>query len=92
MKVHGSALEHGISSEDAIQAAEWSVWIETLGEDGPPHRELQKVGQPGGEAVHPGDSTPLTRIVCVHVQESPRPSKASSGSVTVAWVAPSGAG
>ena len=41
MKVHRSALKHGISSEDAIQAAEWSLWIEPLDEDGPPHRELR---------------------------------------------------
>jgi len=40
MKLHRSALKHGISSEDAIQAAEWSLWIEPLDEDGPSHREL----------------------------------------------------
>lgn len=37
MKVHPSALKHGISPEDAIQAAEWSL----LDEDGPPDRELR---------------------------------------------------
>ena len=26
---------------DAIQAAEWSLWIEPLDDDGPPHRELR---------------------------------------------------
>ncbi len=41
MKVHPSALKHGVSVEDAIQAAEWSLWIEPLGEDGPPTRELR---------------------------------------------------
>jgi len=41
VKVHRSALKHGISSEDAIQAAEWSLWIEPLDEDDPPHRELR---------------------------------------------------
>jgi hypothetical protein len=41
VKVHQSALKHGISSEDAIQAAEWSLWIEPLDEDGPPYRELR---------------------------------------------------
>ncbi len=41
MKVHPSAFKHGISSEDAIQAAEWSLWIEPLGEDSPPDRELR---------------------------------------------------
>lgn len=41
MKVHPSALKHGVSVEDAIQAAEWPLWIEPLGEDGPPTRELR---------------------------------------------------
>mgnify|MGYP000861679996 FL=1 len=41
MKVHTSALKHGISSEDAVQAAEWSLWIEPLDDDGPPQRELR---------------------------------------------------
>ena len=41
MKVHPSALKHGVSAEDAIQAAEWSLWIEPLGDDGPPTRELR---------------------------------------------------
>ncbi|MCW2856176.1 MAG: toxin [Marmoricola sp.] len=41
MKIHPSALKHGISSEDAIQAAEWSLWIEPLDEGGPPSRELR---------------------------------------------------
>jgi hypothetical protein len=41
VKVHPSALKHGISTEDAIQAAEWSLWIEPLDEDGPPVRELR---------------------------------------------------
>jgi hypothetical protein len=41
VKVHRSALKHGVSSEDAIQAAEWSLWIEHLDEDGPPNRELR---------------------------------------------------
>ena len=40
MKVHGSARKHGISMEDAIQAAEWSLWIEPR-DDGPPRRELR---------------------------------------------------
>ena len=41
MKVHPSALKHGVSAEDAIQAAEWSLWIEPLGDGGPPTRELR---------------------------------------------------
>ena len=40
MKVHRSVLTHGVSPEDAIQAAEWSMWIEPL-DDGPPCRELR---------------------------------------------------
>ena len=46
MKVHWNALKHGVSSEDAIQAAEWSLWIERLDEDGPPHRELRLASTP----------------------------------------------
>lgn len=41
MKVHPSALKHGVSPQDAIQAAEWPVWIEPLAEDGPIRRELR---------------------------------------------------
>lgn len=39
MKVHPAALKHGISAEDAIQAAEWALWIEPL--DDSPTRELR---------------------------------------------------
>ncbi len=41
MKVHRSALKHGVSQEDAIQAADWSLWIEPLDDEGPPDRELR---------------------------------------------------
>lgn len=41
MKVHCSALKHGVSSEDAEQAADWSQWTEPLGDDEWPHRELR---------------------------------------------------
>lgn len=41
MKVHRSALKHGVSPEDAVQAAEWALWIEPLDEAGPPYRELR---------------------------------------------------
>ena len=41
MRVHASALKHGVPQEDAIQAAEWSLWIEPLDDDGPPYRELR---------------------------------------------------
>ena len=41
MKVHPSALKHGVAAPDAIQAAEWSLWIEPLDDGGPPYRELR---------------------------------------------------
>ena len=41
MRVHRSALKHGVPQEDAIQAAEWPLWIEPLDDDGPPYRELR---------------------------------------------------
>lgn len=40
MKVHPSALKHGIATEDVEQAAEWALWVEPL-DDGPPLRELR---------------------------------------------------
>jgi hypothetical protein len=42
VKVHDSALKHGVLPEDAVQAADWPLWIETLDEEGNwPHRELR---------------------------------------------------
>lgn len=41
MRVHRSALKHGVAEEDAIQAAAWPLWIEPLDDDGPPYRELR---------------------------------------------------
>jgi hypothetical protein len=41
VRVHRSALKQGVSPEDAIQAAEWSLWIEPLDEGGAPRRELR---------------------------------------------------
>ena len=35
MKVHDSALKHGIDPEDAIYAATWPVWVDDLDEDSP---------------------------------------------------------
>lgn len=35
MRVHDSALKHGIDAEDAVQAATWSLWIDELDEDSP---------------------------------------------------------
>ncbi|MGA8045392.1 MAG: toxin [Dermatophilaceae bacterium] len=41
MRVHASALKHGVPPEDAMHAAYWSLWIEPLEEDAWPHRELR---------------------------------------------------
>jgi len=41
VRVHDSALKHGIPREDAVQAADWPQWIEPLDEEGWPHRELR---------------------------------------------------
>ena len=41
MRVHRSARKHGVAGDDAIQAAEWPLWIEPLDDDGPPYRELR---------------------------------------------------
>lgn len=35
MKVHDTALKHGIAAEDAAQAASWALWIEDLDENSP---------------------------------------------------------
>jgi hypothetical protein len=40
VKVHRSALKHGILAEDVIQAASWAVWIEDL-DEGSPSRQLR---------------------------------------------------
>lgn len=41
MKVHPSALKHGVEPDDAVQVADWPQWIEPLEEDDWPHRELR---------------------------------------------------
>lgn len=41
MKIHASALKHGIAAEDARLAASWPQWIEPLADDDWPHRELR---------------------------------------------------
>lgn len=41
MKVHRSALKHGIQPDDAIRAADLSLWVEPIEEDEWPHRELR---------------------------------------------------
>ncbi len=40
MRIHPSALKHGVAAEDVEQAAEWALWIEPF-DDGPPVRELR---------------------------------------------------
>lgn len=35
MNVHDSALKHGVSEDDARQAASWPLWVEDLDEDSP---------------------------------------------------------
>jgi len=40
VKIHPSALKHGVMPEDAEQAAGWPLWIEPL-DEAVPHRELR---------------------------------------------------
>lgn len=35
MRVHTSALRHGVSEEDAVHAAGLALWVEDLDEDSP---------------------------------------------------------
>ncbi len=35
MNIHDSALKHGISAKDVLQAATWAVWVEDLDDDSP---------------------------------------------------------
>jgi hypothetical protein len=41
VKVHDSALKHGVLPEDAALAADWPLWVEPLDEGDWPHRELR---------------------------------------------------
>ena len=41
MKVHASALKHGVVPEDAVQAADLALWIEPLEGGAWAHRELR---------------------------------------------------
>ena len=41
MKVHDSALRHGVLPEDAVQAADWPLWVEPIDDEDWPHRELR---------------------------------------------------
>jgi hypothetical protein len=40
VNVHDSALKHGISPEDATQAASWPLWVADL-DDNSPARQLR---------------------------------------------------
>ncbi|MFT4217035.1 MAG: hypothetical protein QM619_07605 [Micropruina sp.] len=35
MKVHSSALKHGVPTDDVVQAAMWPLWVEPLDDDEP---------------------------------------------------------
>ena len=35
MRVHDTALKHGVSADDAVQAASWPIWVEELDDDSP---------------------------------------------------------
>ncbi len=41
MKVHDSALRHGVLPEDAVQAVNWPLWVEPIGDEDWPHSELR---------------------------------------------------
>lgn len=41
MKVHSSALRHGVLSEDAVQVGGWPIWVEPIDVEDWPHRELR---------------------------------------------------
>ena len=41
MRVHPTALKHGVSETDASLVAAWPHWIEPLEDDDWPHRELR---------------------------------------------------
>jgi hypothetical protein len=73
VRVHRSALKHGVPPEDAIQAATWALWIEDLDEESParqlrlgfdtPGRLLETVvlafdnGKRTGDSRHEGASS-----------------------------------
>ncbi len=41
MKVHPSALKHGVLQEDAVQSADWPLWVEPIEGNDWPRRELR---------------------------------------------------
>lgn len=50
MKVHDSALKHGVDPEDAVYAAMWALWIEEL-DDENPARQLRLGFDTGGRLL-----------------------------------------
>ena len=61
MKIHDTALKHGIDPEDIMRAAAWPLWIEDL-DDAP--ASLSEAGCPegvGGEGEARADPT-LIRV------------------------------
>ena len=41
MKVHPSALKHGVLQEAAVQSADWPLWVEPIEDNDWPRRELR---------------------------------------------------
>ena len=41
MTVHPSALKHGVLQEDAVQSADWPLWVEPIEDNVRPRRELR---------------------------------------------------
>ena len=35
MRVHETALKHGVAADDSVQAASWPIWVEELDDDSP---------------------------------------------------------
>jgi len=50
MKVHDSALRHGVVAEDAVYAATWPLWVEDLDDDSPA-RQLRLGFDAGGRLL-----------------------------------------
>jgi len=50
MKVHPSALKHGVDPDDSIQAATWPLWVEDLDDDSPA-RQLRLGFDAGGRLL-----------------------------------------
>ncbi len=50
MRVHPSALKHGVDPDDSIQAATWPLWVEDLDDDSPA-RQLRLGFDTGGRLL-----------------------------------------